>query len=47
MKGEQSWLDRLDAKRDKIAEKLAHKEVSLLLNLLQGFFFCFLEWWFY
>ncbi|EOS76000.1 hypothetical protein C819_02075 [Lachnospiraceae bacterium 10-1] len=42
MKGEQSWLDRLDAKRDKIAEKLAHKEVSLPIELITGILFLLL-----
>lgn len=42
MKEKQSWMDRLDKKRDEIGEKLAQKEVKLPTELVAGIFFLIL-----
>mgnify|MGYP001092188752 CR=1 FL=1 len=39
MEGKQSWMDRLDKKRDEIGEKLAQKEVNLPIELITGILF--------
>ena len=39
MKEKQSWIDRMDSKRDKIAEKLAQKEITFPVDLITGILF--------
>ena len=43
MKEKQSWMDRLDEKRDAIGAKLSEKEVRLPVDLVTGAFSCFWE----
>ena len=42
MKEKQSWMDRLDEKRDAIGAKLSQKEVRLPVDLVTGAFFLLL-----
>ena len=42
MKEKQSWMDRLDEKRDAIGAKLSEKEVRLPVDLVTGAFFLLL-----
>ena len=36
MEGKQSWMDRMDKKRDEIGEKLEKKEINLPIDLITG-----------
>lgn len=42
MKGKQSWMERLDGKRDAIGQKLSKKEIKLPIDLVTGVFFMLL-----
>ncbi len=42
MKEKQSWMDRLDEKRDAIGRKLSEKEIKLPVDLVTGVFFLLL-----
>lgn len=42
MKGNQSWMDRLDEKRDAAGEKLSKKEIKLPVDLVTGVLFLLL-----
>ena len=39
MEGKQSWMDRMDKKRDEIGEKLEKKEINLPIDLITGALF--------
>ncbi len=42
MEGKQSWMERLDRKRDEIGEKLVQKEINLPTELITGILFLLL-----
>ena len=42
MKEKQSWMDRLDEKRDAMGRKLSEKEIKLPVDLVTGVFFLLL-----